>query len=192
LPLSNIAPPTQRFQGSLGLIDFDTFRETQVIAERSAELAAAGDWLAARDARSEYEGIIRSKSGVNPYDIRTFEQYQLSYYFPFLNRPEVKEWLHVPAEIDFNTPPDVSANMAEDIMKSTAYLFPDILAEIPVLLYQGLSAVNFSASACVCVFVCCPPSPSYGCVCPTFSNAPYIYLTPSTRTPCLHLVDRSD
>ena len=129
-----------------------------MIAERSAELAAAGDWLAARDARSEYEGIIRSKSGVNPYDIRTFEQYQLSYYFPFLNRPEVKEWLHVPAEIDFNTPPDVSANMAEDIMKSTAYLFPDILAEIPVLLYQGLSAVNFlRVRVCVCLCVALPP-----------------------------------
>ncbi len=116
-------PAKPVYAWSLGLIDFDTFRETQVIAERSAELAKAGDWLAARAARSEvlsctvlqcsplsffrsrfvscadecpparpafvhphssppplrkYEGIIRSKMGVNPYDIRTFEQYQLS------------------------------------------------------------------------------------------------------------------
>jgi len=56
----------------------------------------------------------------------------------FFNNNTIKSLLHVPQHIEFTTnDPVIFYFLKADIMRSTVHLFPRLLSNLKVLLYQG-------------------------------------------------------
>src|SRR5277367_3166638 len=76
---------------------------------------------------------------VNWYDVRQLNRpYSRSKMKKFFNNDTIKTLLHVPQHIAFTTnDPVVFHFLKADIMRSTAHLFPRLLSNLRVMLYQG-------------------------------------------------------
>ncbi|KAK9835972.1 hypothetical protein WJX81_002745 [Elliptochloris bilobata] len=105
-----------------------------------AELITLGLWDQAHQAREALLGYLTRASGVGTLlDTRRARDYDPDATVDrYLNQPAVKETLGVPANATFEACSSrVGAVLGPDVMKSTKYLIPDILASMPLLLYQG-------------------------------------------------------
>jgi vitellogenic carboxypeptidase-like protein len=82
--------------------------------------------------------LSTSGGGVNIYNLREFGDYNFDNMVSWANTPSNKDLLHVPQEVtylDCNTV--IFGNYCEDLMTSVKNLMPDILDQIPILLYNG-------------------------------------------------------
>mmetsp|Transcript_3117 Transcript_3117/g.4808 ORF Transcript_3117/g.4808 Transcript_3117/m.4808 type:complete len:431 (+) Transcript_3117:79-1371(+) len=122
-----------------GIIDAKTFAAAKVSALKASVACLQRNYTAAHDYRSEMEDLVISSSGINKYDVRTFEDYDYMHerMDTFLNSPEAKDMLHVPQDIPFSTDSQVSIALYDDVMQSQADKIPFLLDNIRVLLYQG-------------------------------------------------------
>ncbi|KXZ46405.1 hypothetical protein GPECTOR_44g8 [Gonium pectorale] len=113
------------------------------VAGRAAAVVALideGKWTEAHDTREELRRFITNVTGLGTmFDTRRTEEYDPTKSVDrFLNLPEVKEALRALPNITYVSCSDaVRAAMGADVMRSVKHLLPDILARIPVLLYQG-------------------------------------------------------
>ncbi|EER10766.1 Vitellogenic carboxypeptidase, putative [Perkinsus marinus ATCC 50983] len=124
-----------------GLIGPDRIEEARRLGQEGKRLALQEKWVEASHARDQLENLMSEMSGgLNLYDIRTTDDYgwqdeRLDY---FLNLPEVKEALHVPASRSFGTEDAVGEHMSADIMKPMVHCLPPLLnANITVMLFEG-------------------------------------------------------
>ena len=122
----------------MGLINPKTFARAKAIAVEASVACARGDWRAAHDYREQMEGVVLSASGINKYDVRTFESYDAltDRMDLFMNLPDTKKMLHVPLDVPFLTDDLVSTKLYEDVMQSQMDKFPLLLERVRVLLYQ--------------------------------------------------------
>ena len=79
---------------------------------------------------------------VNWYDVRQLNRpYSRMKMKKFFNNATIKTLLHVPQHIEFTTNDLVVFHFLKaDIMRSTAHLFPRLLSNLKVMLYQGYLA----------------------------------------------------
>lgn len=84
------------------------------------------------------ETIVADASGINMYDVRTFEDYSdiKNRMNVYLNDPATKQRLHVPADKPFLTDAQVSQRLYDDVMQSQLFTFPSMLKNMRVMLYQ--------------------------------------------------------
>jgi len=120
-----------------GLVDLDVRDLVEQAAINASELCLAGDYYTAFQYRTKMESYVAA-SGINLYDVRIFGDYQqmddsLAY---FLNLNETKNALNV-GNASFGTEQGVIPALNNDIMFSVAGVIPNLLDNIPVLLYQG-------------------------------------------------------
>jgi len=84
------------------------------------------------------EKLVESGGGVNEYNFRDFGDYDFTAIDKWLNDKNTKDLLHVPQEVDFSDCNDVAyAKLCTDFMNSVKPLIPNILDQIPVLLFNG-------------------------------------------------------
>jgi len=125
---------------TFGLINMKQRDELYEIASKASEAALNERYDEAISRRYTLENKIHQYSqGVNLYDIRIYGKYDWTPLETFLQQQSVKEWLHIgnsPKEFGVHSHP-VHRRMKHEMMKSLKHLFPEILARIPVLLYQG-------------------------------------------------------
>lgn len=125
---------------ALGIID----QAQQVVALKLqlevVQQIAAQQWAAAHQLREQLLRHLAEAGGLATlYDLRRQEPYDAEGAVDrYLNLPEVKAALGVPEDITFESCSSaVGAALGEDVMKSIAHLVPDVLRELPLLLYQG-------------------------------------------------------
>ncbi|ODQ55423.1 alpha/beta-hydrolase [Saitoella complicata NRRL Y-17804] len=123
----------------LGLIDAAQAEVLSNISQEAIALNIEGNLLGALDRRMHMFDTFSNFTGhVNWYDVRRRNHfYNRTAMIAFLNSESTKEKLHVPSRAKFHTDDAVVYHLKTDIMKSTAHLFPRLLEEMPVLLYQG-------------------------------------------------------
>jgi len=72
----------------------------------------------------------------------------------FFNNNTIKSLLHVPEHIEFTTnDPVIFYFLKADIMRSTTHLFPRLLSNLKVLLYQGYAFYIDSSDVDNLIFV---------------------------------------
>ena len=122
-----------------GIIDAKTFAMSKAAAIKATAACAAQNYTAAHEFREEMESIVLDASGINPYDVRTFDNYDYMHgrMDSYLNLPDTKRTLNVPEEWPFATDAEVSKKLYDDVMKSQADKFPYLLERTRVLMYQG-------------------------------------------------------
>ena len=122
---------------NLGLVDAN---QASILAGHQQTVAAAidqEDWLGALAARNTiYNLITRWTGGVNFYDVTRYESDDFSGIDRFLNLPHIRQSLNVGNQTFFNDP-RVYAALEEDVMKSTASVFPVLMNTYKVLIYTG-------------------------------------------------------
>ena len=121
----------------LGIIDSKTYVKATGIMHEAVAACEKEDYDSAHALRSEMESLVL-ECGINAYDIRTFDSYdymsnRMSLY---LNDPVTQAMLHV-GNMSWGTDSGVSSALYNDVMRSQADKFPQILENIRVLLYQG-------------------------------------------------------
>ncbi|BFZ62054.1 hypothetical protein YB2330_003133 [Saitoella coloradoensis] len=123
----------------LGLIDAAQAEVLSTISQEAIALNLRGDLLGALDRRMQMFDTFSNFTGhVNWYDVRRRNHfYNRTSMIAFLSSESTKQKLHVPSHVKFHTDDAVVYHLKTDIMKSTAHLFPRLLEEMPVLLYQG-------------------------------------------------------
>ncbi|GIL55967.1 hypothetical protein Vafri_11432 [Volvox africanus] len=113
------------------------------VAGKAAAVVALIDeskWLEAHSAREQLRSFIVNVTGLaTMFDTRRTEEYDPNKAVDhFLNLPEVKEAMRADPTVNYSSCSDtVRDAMAADVMRSVKYLISDLLAHIPVLLYQG-------------------------------------------------------
>eukprot|EP00435_Cladocopium_sp_Y103_P074819 s29_g51.t1 len=126
---------------AFGLVDETKLKEAQSLAQEAHDLALRAEWLEAAAKRSAMEDVVKHASEINPYDVRTTEQYgwqQERMQKFFENKSNSQDLLHIPENLTFGTSPQVEENLKADIMKSQKPHVESLLnAGVRVLLYQG-------------------------------------------------------
>lgn len=129
------------------------------------------NWTAAHVYREEMEELVIEASGVNKYDVRTFDNYDYMHerMDAYLNLATTKDMLNVLQEYSFATDDGVSLALYDDVMQSQKDKFPFLLSNIRVLLYQVRSQMLVALFFVQALFSIIFPFLSYLCI--------YIYLT---------------
>ena len=133
-----LTKPSEAF--ALGLLDEKQRDKAQHLAQQAHDLVEQGRFVEAADFRYAMEDFVKNVSLINPYDVRTTEQYgwQQDRMKTFFNKPSSKELLHIPQNLTFGTSPQVHENLKADIMKSQKSHVESLLKSgVRVLLYQG-------------------------------------------------------
>ena len=122
----------------LGLIDAKTFASAKISALKASMACVSNNYTAAHEYREEMESMVLDTSGINPYDVRTFDTYDYMHNRMdlFLNMNSTKDLLNVPYEYPFLTDATVGVALYDDVMMSQVHKIPYILQNIRVLLYQ--------------------------------------------------------
>lgn len=123
-----------------GLIDEKQLQEAQNYAQQAHDFAMDGNWAAAKARRGMMEDVVINASHINPYDVRTTEDYkwQDDRLFSFFGRDDIKDLLHVPQDRIFDNGERVKECLNDDVMQSYKGHVETLLkAGIRVLLYQG-------------------------------------------------------
>lgn len=82
--------------------------------------------------------LVEGGGGVNEYNLREFGDYNFTNIDTWLNQESTKDLLHVPHEVTFSDCNDVAyVKLCTDFMNSVKPLFPNILDQISVLLFNG-------------------------------------------------------
>jgi len=122
---------------NLGLVDA---HQASILEGHQKEVMAAisrQDWLGALSSRNAiYSLISQWTGGINYYDVRRYESDDFSGMDRFLNTPSMKASLNVGNHSFYNDPRVYDA-LTEDIMQSTAPLFPTLMDTYEVLVYTG-------------------------------------------------------
>ena len=107
-------------------------REGRDLISKNSRCEALGKFDAVMDT------ITKAGGDLNVYNIREFGSYDTSFMENWLNLDATKDLLNVPHEIEF-TSCDGTAyeKLCDDFMNTVKPLFPSILSEIPVLLFNG-------------------------------------------------------
>lgn len=124
---------------SLGLANPKQSRHIQGLAEKAVDSAQRKDWNLATQTRNKLFDYYRTITNfVDFYDVRNGDlPHNWVHMEAFLNRPEVKEAVHVPAYRNFFRDPKVLSSMEPDIMKSVTHLFPKFHGRLKMLFFQG-------------------------------------------------------
>lgn len=133
-----LTKPQEAF--ALGLLDEKQLVEAEKYAQAAHRLALSGDFLVAAAQRSAMEEFVKNASLINPYDVRTTEQYdwQELRMQDFFSQNSTKDLLHVPRHLSFGTSPRVKECLLGDIMQSQRGSVDKVLvAGVRALFYQG-------------------------------------------------------
>lgn len=125
---------------AFGLVDEQQLAKAEQLAQAAHDLAMSGRWVEAAEQRYAMEDLVKNASMINPYDVRTTEQYdwQQDRMQKFFGKKSNKDLLHIPENLNFGTDPKVVENLKADVMKSQKAHVEDLLkAGVRVLLYQG-------------------------------------------------------
>lgn len=125
---------------SFGLIDEKQLAQAQAFAQAAHDSAVAGDYITAAARREDMESLVMNISGINPYDVRTTENYdwQDVRLQQFFSQNATKDALHIPRERTFGTSDRVGQCLAGDVMRSQKGSVEKLLiAGVKVMLYQG-------------------------------------------------------
>ncbi|BDA47762.1 probable serine carboxypeptidase CPVL [Coccomyxa sp. Obi] len=123
-----------------GMIDMQQRIEAMTMQLHISQLIADESWDEAHQHREALLEYITQCSGAGTLlDYRRYRDYDADKNVDrYLNQPEVKEALGVPKHIVYESCSDkVGDALGPDVMKSVKHLIPDILAALPMLLYQG-------------------------------------------------------
>jgi vitellogenic carboxypeptidase-like protein len=122
-----------------GLINSKVYAGAKALALEASAACAASDWTLAHEKREAMESMVLDASGINKYDVRTFDSYDYmnDRMAAFFNRADTKALLGVPQDVPYGTDAGVSAALFDDIMQSQADKVPVLLRSLRVLLYQG-------------------------------------------------------
>ncbi|XP_020570608.1 serine carboxypeptidase-like 50 [Phalaenopsis equestris] len=123
-----------------GLINDRQREKLEELQNNAAELARAGRWTEAADARSLVLHWLQNATGLATlYDLRKKKPYATAKLSGFLNRGEVKDALGVKKETTWvECSEEVGSVMKKDIMKSVKFMVEEVVKNIRVLLYQGI------------------------------------------------------
>lgn len=123
-----------------GLINDRQRAQLEKLQDEAAELASAGEWLKAADARNHALSWLQNATGLATlYDLTKKKPYHTSQLGIFLNKEEVKAALGVPKEASWaECSGAVSQVLHEDIMKSVKFMVEELVRSVRVLLYQGI------------------------------------------------------
>jgi len=122
-----------------GIINAKVFARAKELALEASIACDAADWTAAHEHREAMETLVIDASGINKYDVRTFDSYDYMHarMDAYFNDAATKDMLHVPQQYPFGTDAGVSAALFDDVMQSQADKMPALLRRMRVLLYQG-------------------------------------------------------
>lgn len=121
----------------LGIIDSKTYLQASRVMQQAVEACGREDYDAAHEYREQMETLVL-QCGINKYDVRTFSTYSYmdDRMDKYLNAPQTRDVLHV-GNASWGTDEGVSAGLYNDVMRSQADKFPQLLEQVRVLLYQG-------------------------------------------------------
>jgi len=121
-----------------------------LVSEKEKELVASyereGRDLISKNSRCEaldkfdavMDTITTAGGNLNVYNIREFGSYDTTAMESWLNLNATKDLLSVPHEVEFTSCDGTAyAKLCDDFMNTVKPLFPSILSEIPVLLFNG-------------------------------------------------------
>lgn len=128
---------------SHGLVDKNTYHTVQkryalcanAIKQGKSELKHANKLC------MKVNGTVAKASGVDRHDIRTLAEIDYQPIIEYLNKPEVREAIHVDPRVGRFTlfSEEVSQNMESEIQQSAAPIYEQLLnKKIPILIYNGL------------------------------------------------------
>ncbi|KAK9907324.1 hypothetical protein WJX75_001489 [Coccomyxa subellipsoidea] len=123
-----------------GMIDTQQRIDAMTMQLLISQLIADERWEEAHRHREALLEYITNCSGAGTLlDYRRYRDYNADKNVDrYLNQPEVKEVLGVPKDIVYESCSNkVGEALGPDVMKSVKHLIPDILAALPLLLYQG-------------------------------------------------------
>jgi carboxypeptidase C (cathepsin A) len=122
-----------------GLIDEYEREIVEVFERQSVQYINKKDWSDANDAQnSALEEVVTAGGNVNVYNVRYFGDYNSTLMDTWLNLNTTKTMFHVPTSITFLDCGDPAYEaLANDIPQSVAGLFPYLLNNTRVLLYEG-------------------------------------------------------
>jgi len=120
-----------------GLLSIQTLTQARALAEEASKLARDGHYHKAHVVRTAMETLVTNFSGINPYDVREFGDYDWSAISVYMNAPTTKSLLKIPSNVSYGTDADVATALDNDIMRSNAWKFPVLLSNLKVMLYQG-------------------------------------------------------
>jgi vitellogenic carboxypeptidase-like protein len=127
------------FGYSTGLTNEAETAKVAYFEKRSRNFIRKGKLCEAQSAFGQIISILSSGGGgSNPDNFREFGYYNYDNLVNWANKPSNKDLLHVPQEVtyqDFNKV--IYDKFCDDYMASLKPLIPDILDQIPVLLYNG-------------------------------------------------------
>ncbi|ORX71153.1 alpha/beta-hydrolase [Linderina pennispora] len=121
-----------------GLLDANQADTVDLLAFKALNHTMLGDLARGTDARNlMFDYFKNVTGGINWYDIRQRNhQYKRTYLDRGLNQPVVRKALHS-EDIAYGKDWGVYYHLMEDIMRTTAPLFPYLLERMPVNLNQG-------------------------------------------------------
>ncbi|KAI3811978.1 hypothetical protein L1987_16677 [Smallanthus sonchifolius] len=124
---------------NLGLINDKQKTEMEKLQSAAIELAKAGNWSDAVDARNKVLNFLQTITGLAIlYDFRRQSPYNSKWVQELLKDPEVKKALGVNESMVFEGCSDVvGAALHADVMKSVRYMVECLVRKTKVLLYQG-------------------------------------------------------
>ncbi|KAK9811811.1 hypothetical protein WJX72_010540 [[Myrmecia] bisecta] len=124
----------------MGLIDEQQRLEAMAQQLEIVQLIVDEDWKTAHERREELLEFISTSGGLATLlDMRRARDYDADQAVDrYLNLAEVKDALGVSKDLVFEGCSEhVGQVLGPDVMRSVAFLLPDLLANMPVLLYQG-------------------------------------------------------
>ena len=109
------------------------------LQNRTSQLAAEGRFLEANDWDTYLMGnATQFAGGINVCNYRVYGGYNDSSVVQWLNLASTKDFLHVPQDLDWIDCSSTAGDALDgDIMQSYKHLYPALLEELKVLLYNG-------------------------------------------------------
>ena len=122
-----------------GLIDEYQREMVEVLEAQTVQFIQQKKWLQANTVSNKALNIVvNGGGGVNVYNIRYFGDYNSTLMDTWLNSTNTKNQLHVPTSITYlDCGSESYAALEADVTKSVTDLFPYLLANTKVMLYEG-------------------------------------------------------
>ena len=122
-----------------GIFDSHQASILRNIQNISRDLAVQGRYLEANDYNNYLMGNVSLFSGgINVCNYRVYGGYNDSSVVQWLNLNSTKAFLHVPLDLDWiDCSSSAGSALNGDIMRSYKYLYPELMKELKVLLYNG-------------------------------------------------------
>jgi hypothetical protein len=123
--------------------------QAEKFAKEAVRLCTWGMYKEAHDMRLRMEDVLRAGSGINLMDVRLFSGYQFMdvRLAQYMNKQDTRERLNVGNRI-WSRDPNVTFELWDDMMRTQADKYPELLRNLRVLLYIGNVCISDTCIHC--------------------------------------------